>query len=861
MSDPLWQLQDLERLTTHPSRLVRDWVRDRVEKLPLGPDAWNILIRLLDDRDEQIVSLTAAHLREAGEVRAGPALHAVLPRYRGNTAGNLMMALGRLHYAPALPALLARLEQPQDFAEYLGNVTALAQFGGEQARAVLLRQWDNAPENELALSALASALLALNDDQGRLGDTLIPRIVAKYLHAPQKHSRLLTDLRHTFPPHWIAENLSAERGLDVVCAELREDYHLATDEIFHENTRTQLARDWGKARGLGERTPLYAQAAHAAAERRVQETSSAEHARQTARRLALLDAFAQSRGELANLDDRGASELETFLVVTAVIVGGLRDYRAELQSAPDRLATLWELWLADDPLVPDDLGDEIVAMGAAAIPRLAAVVQPEHFTWGGERAATTLVKTCGERSESIARAAPQGASSLAPIVIEWLVPDTGEIIVEAARDILVALGESSLDAIAAALPGRNSRQQIYLLSALGDIPYARSAQLILDHFEALLTADGEMTLEALRDLGSALAIEPLRAERVPGEDLLNEILLLLCELNDVQLPELSELRAAYDQRQAEMAEREQLMEKAQGWDEILQREAESPEGMTLKLHCKKCQREYSYDVGMVYYDLNTMDQPESEKTPGDEFWFQKRVVCKKCGAVDEYQVTGEANIAILAEQLKMHLGSKETIDAQHGTPRLKFYRFGLTDGRKMPPRRALEVLRREAEAAPRETARWIRLGNVLNFMERFEEAREQYARAYALDPDDIEASYTFATIEERLGHWAQSRLLFERVLALAAQRRGPAKARAIFAQNARDALAYLDRIERDPAYRAEEERHLGEPQPRRDMVPSWSSESEPGTLVPSAPRTAAKVGRNDPCPCGSGKKYKHCHGR
>jgi len=24
---------------------------------------------------------------------------------------------------------------------------------------------------------------------------------------------------------------------------------------------------------------------------------------------------------------------------------------------------------------------------------------------------------------------------------------------------------------------------------------------------------------------------------------------------------------------------------------------------------------------------------------------------------------------------------------------------------------------------------------------------------------------------------------------------------------------------------------------------------------------AAKVGRNDPCPCGSGKKYKKCHGR
>lgn len=27
------------------------------------------------------------------------------------------------------------------------------------------------------------------------------------------------------------------------------------------------------------------------------------------------------------------------------------------------------------------------------------------------------------------------------------------------------------------------------------------------------------------------------------------------------------------------------------------------------------------------------------------------------------------------------------------------------------------------------------------------------------------------------------------------------------------------------------------------------------------PVTATKVGRNDPCPCGSGKKYKQCHGR
>ena len=29
---------------------------------------------------------------------------------------------------------------------------------------------------------------------------------------------------------------------------------------------------------------------------------------------------------------------------------------------------------------------------------------------------------------------------------------------------------------------------------------------------------------------------------------------------------------------------------------------------------------------------------------------------------------------------------------------------------------------------------------------------------------------------------------------------------------------------------------------------------------PNDSTTWGRVGRNEPCPCGSGKKYKHCHG-
>ncbi|MBL0952779.1 MAG: SEC-C domain-containing protein, partial [Pseudomonas sp.] len=41
-----------------------------------------------------------------------------------------------------------------------------------------------------------------------------------------------------------------------------------------------------------------------------------------------------------------------------------------------------------------------------------------------------------------------------------------------------------------------------------------------------------------------------------------------------------------------------------------------------------------------------------------------------------------------------------------------------------------------------------------------------------------------------------------------------------------------------------------------------SNGEEGDVAVAAAPvRAEPKVGRNEPCPCGSGKKYKHCHGQ
>ncbi|WP_296627085.1 preprotein translocase subunit SecA [uncultured Negativibacillus sp.] len=56
----------------------------------------------------------------------------------------------------------------------------------------------------------------------------------------------------------------------------------------------------------------------------------------------------------------------------------------------------------------------------------------------------------------------------------------------------------------------------------------------------------------------------------------------------------------------------------------------------------------------------------------------------------------------------------------------------------------------------------------------------------------------------------------------------------------------------------------GQPQeaPKREQVAKPTATSSDGTVAPATiRRQGKKVGRNDPCPCGSGKKYKNCCGR
>jgi preprotein translocase subunit SecA len=63
-----------------------------------------------------------------------------------------------------------------------------------------------------------------------------------------------------------------------------------------------------------------------------------------------------------------------------------------------------------------------------------------------------------------------------------------------------------------------------------------------------------------------------------------------------------------------------------------------------------------------------------------------------------------------------------------------------------------------------------------------------------------------------------------------------------------------------PQQAVHQEFQAGIPRPVAPQQAVLEETQVPQQPTAAAPRTEDKVGRNDPCPCGSGKKYKKCHG-
>ncbi len=101
-------------------------------------------------------------------------------------------------------------------------------------------------------------------------------------------------------------------------------------------------------------------------------------------------------------------------------------------------------------------------------------------------------------------------------------------------------------------------------------------------------------------------------------------------------------------------------------------------GLRLRLRCTACGYEREHCVATVYYDLATLERREKgEPTPYSEFIIPQRITCPKCGAIDQYELSSMAYIALMVEVLKQRMAhelGRQGEGPEEGA--LRFIRFG-----------------------------------------------------------------------------------------------------------------------------------------------------------------------------------------
>lgn len=277
-------------------------------------------------------------------------------------------------------------------------------------------------------------------------------------------------------------------------------------------------------------------------------------------------------------------------------------------------------------------------------------------------------------------------------------------------------------------------------------------------------------------------------------------------------------------------------------------------GLTLWLRCTACGYDRPHPVAKVYGDLTTLEQRKrGEDTPYSEFVIPQRIICPKCGAVDQYALTGDALLTLTAALVTMMPSAESLWQTAPDREGPLVFRHFTVQGQAMHPYAGRELYQRQVAAEPRRADLRVGYGSLLRFLGYPAEAALQYQTAVQLDPTTTEAYLNLGILAREDGDQQEARHLFERVVETASRSTLSRQQREDFVRFAQEELAAL-------AGRARPESSAPRRGGGRAMAPH-SAVHEPARLPRSVSAGHGKVGRNAPCPCGSGMKYKKCCGR
>ncbi len=279
-------------------------------------------------------------------------------------------------------------------------------------------------------------------------------------------------------------------------------------------------------------------------------------------------------------------------------------------------------------------------------------------------------------------------------------------------------------------------------------------------------------------------------------------------------------------------------------------------GVRLVLKCTACGRERTHVFPTVYFDLGTArDKKKLEKY--QPLIIPQRVSCPKCGAIDQYELSGMGQIAIMANMMAAY--SPEAGATLRPNQQIKFITFTTRWGR-MHPNEADERYRNELAKRPDDADLLVGYANLKRFLGYLDEAKERYHLALTFDSNNAEAWMNLAQMASEGRDLKSAIRYWEMTLQSTLAGGAPSGQGDDYRQAAEDALLLLrtglfpDQIpdELSAAFITDTLNPVGS---QRPAPVKREDQGRP------APERRQKIGRNDPCPCGSGKKYKLCHGR
>jgi hypothetical protein len=502
---------------------------------------------MIDDQERFIASKSLDFLAETGEAeKYGPILLEHLERAEGEHFGRLGRTLAQLGYGPALPIILAYVEQDDkkvSLNEYLSLISALGKFGGDEARQALWKLFDQeAQSSSRAVPALMDALLEVAQPED------ISRLIQAYRALPRSNDKRDTPRFPRTPLSTFASIVQTGRLVDEMGYEIdeglgamleRAEWWLDAELQFSETCFDDLEHAFdNKYEGLFE--ILLREAQHLFEERGDDLTGWQAAWEAGERPIGYRQRSLYTWLILKGFADQPKTYLTRRQQESILGLGLLAqlsvasDDQARLEAATDKIEALLAILTESREHVLPDIVERVVALGPEVAPRLIDLLDPENFGWATIRIARVI--------ERMARAYPGSCDGAVPKLIACIHEEQGDLVKEAASDALEAIGPPAVELINEHLRRtRDMSREIYLTGVLGEIPVESATEVILAKIEAGKSI-GEMEIMALSDIGSASAIEPLYQLWKPGDRLLTKQLLILCELNGVQKPELSEWR-------------------------------------------------------------------------------------------------------------------------------------------------------------------------------------------------------------------------------------------------------------------------------------------------------------------------------